>query len=44
MLIISPKLNLLTPELNANCFAASIKIATKVKYVGVIIYCITNRH
>ena len=36
-MIISPKLNSLTPQLYVNCSAGSIKIATKVKYLGVII-------
>ena len=36
-MIISPKLNSLTTQLNVNCSARSIKIATKVKYLGVII-------
>ena len=34
-MIISLKLNFLTPQLNVNCFAGSIQIATKVKYLGV---------
>ena len=37
IIIISPKLNSLTTQLNINCSAGSIKIATKVKYLGVII-------
>ena len=36
LMIISPKLNSLTPQLNVDCSGGSIKIATKVKYLGVI--------
>ena len=36
-MIISPKSNSLTSQLNVNCSARSIKIATKVKYLGIII-------
>ena len=37
IIIIYPKLNSLTPQVNVNCSAGSIKIATKVKYLSVII-------
>ena len=37
VMIILPKLNSLTPPLNVDCSAGSIKIATKVKYFGIII-------
>ena len=36
-MIISPKLNSLTPQIKVNCSAGSIKTATKVKYFGAII-------
>ena len=36
-MIIFSKSNSLTSQLNLNCSAGSIKIATKVKYLGVII-------
>ena len=35
-MIIYHKLNSLTPQLNVNCSPGSIKIAKKVKYLGVI--------
>ena len=44
MMITSLKLNSLKPELNVNCSAGSIKIATTVKYVGVIIYNKLRKH
>ena len=37
IMIISPKLNSLMPQLSVICSARSIKIATKVKYLSVII-------
>ena len=37
IIVIYLKLNSLTPQVNVNCSAGSIKIVTKVKYLGVII-------
>ena len=36
-MIISHKLNSVTSQLNVNCYAGSIKLTKKVKYLGVII-------
>ena len=37
MIIISPELNSLTSQLNVNCSAGSIKFASKIKYLGVLL-------